>query len=604
MALQNTPWIYLPRKVPHVGDDPQFNNSIVDSPGEKYSWILTIPETGSIQGIGFRTGPVTAGGDITLTLETVDSNGNPSGTLIDASATVDTTIDSADDNTWITSSNFPSNISVSQGDIVAIVLTIPVGSSFDGQISNAADIEEDTQRLPRYQSFNGTIWLKSLTNSPVMALRYSDGTYKNIAGFVNASSFDNTGFSASDSPDEKGLKFTLPFGARLIGFWHWSDPFQSNHQWHIYDSADTELANIPVDVDYRSSLGADGKNEILFPNSIELVADEIYRVTVTPNGPADYSLYTYVSPSEAVFAASDHGNNFFLTSRTNGGAWTDSTTQRPYMGIILDQLDLGEVTETTSASTTASSSASSSLSTTASTSASSSRSSSLTSTASTSASTTASTTASTSASTTASTSATSSLSTSLTSTHTSSASTSVSTSGSSSVSSSISTTTASTGTTTTQSISTFTQTAPPEPTPEDERSNIPMLRLNNAGDSPRNPIIKGIRFTYRYHRHGPNEVFKSLLVRDTAANLIFDLSANVVEASDYLLTVAVNSATNLLSGFPNPVLNIFHMTTEINGVFHFAKHGLWVVDVIDNMVLLDGYNANVEERPTIFRPTS
>lgn len=146
-----------------------------------------------------------------------------------------------------------------------------------------------------------------------------------------------------------------------------------------------------------------------------------------------------------------------------------------------------------------------------------------------------------------------------------------------------------------------------------------MLRLNNAGDSDRNPIITGIPFRIKYHKHDENETLARMWVT-AGGNVISELTARCTQ-TDYMITCDVVAGTDLLSANV-PVLNTIHVSTTYQAPslseddseivpgrqipvknIHVTS-GIFVGDVPNAIILLDGYNAEDSTKPTVFRPNA
>jgi hypothetical protein len=126
-----------------------------------------------------------------------------------------------------------------------------------------------------------------------------------------------------------------------------------------------------------------------------------------------------------------------------------------------------------------------------------------------------------------------------------------------------------------------------------------MLRLNRGGNSQRNPIITSIPFQYQLHIHGPDVTFKSLVIRVDDA-IFTDLTSRC-NADDYIVTCDVIAGVDLQSGDP-PVLNTFHAVTTYRGIDVQVKRGIFITDLPDVFLTLDGYEGVTPELPTVFRP--
>jgi hypothetical protein len=147
-----------------------------------------------------------------------------------------------------------------------------------------------------------------------------------------------------------------------------------------------------------------------------------------------------------------------------------------------------------------------------------------------------------------------------------------------------------------------------------------MLILNRSGNSNRNPIVDGIHFQIKYHKHDANERFVKMWIT-TPAGIFSELTGSCVE-TDYTVTCDVIAGTDLESGDP-PVLNVINVTTVytpppveipiLDDETPFTSVGaqpqnihvtgsLYVSVVPDEMILFDGYNAKSIAEPAIFRP--
>lgn len=177
--------------------------------------------------------------------------------------------------------------------------------------------------------------------------------------------------------------------------------------------------------------------------------------------------------------------------------------------------------------------------------------------------------------------------------------------------SSTATSTMSTSASTTRSTTTATVPPPQPPFEFDEDEAEPviggtsersreiflrMLRLNNAGDYADNPIVTGVRFTARLHKHGEEEEFLKCWTT-VAGEIVADVTTRCV-VSDEEVEVDLEVGEDLTPGFP-AVLNIIHFTTSYGHV----KGGIFCADLPRASVLLDGYNADDEARPAILRIT-
>jgi hypothetical protein len=122
-----------------------------------------------------------------------------------------------------------------------------------------------------------------------------------------------------------------------------------------------------------------------------------------------------------------------------------------------------------------------------------------------------------------------------------------------------------------------------------------MLRLNRSGDYADNPILEGVAFTARLHKHNATEEFLKAWVTTEDDGVVVDLTDRCVVA-DEEVEVEMLCGTDTVVGFP-AVLNVIHFTTT----FGHVKGGIFCATKPSAMVLLDGYNADDPDTPAVLR---
>lgn len=121
-----------------------------------------------------------------------------------------------------------------------------------------------------------------------------------------------------------------------------------------------------------------------------------------------------------------------------------------------------------------------------------------------------------------------------------------------------------------------------------------MLKVNNAGDYGENPVLEGVQFTAILHKHNAADQFLKVWVTTEADGVVVDATDRATE-TDEEVSVTLIAGDDLVAGFP-AILNTIHFTTT-NG---HVKGGIYCATP-RAMVLLDGYNADNENRPAILR---
>lgn len=493
------------------------------------------------------------------------------------------------------------------GDYTAVD-EIPISASGD-YITSVADTRESVTHDNIDESTDGEFF------GSINGLKVLSYVYHNLFGTTTTGLLSN---GAIEETVAEGLTSTHAHGK-----WFWYDP-DTKQPWTV------SAANA-----CEATVYAAGANRRCYALTLEMEfgTDQPQPVTTTSASTsgttsATSSLTTSASTSlttTATTSATTSASSSLTTSATTSATFSASTTA------------------TTSASSSLTTSASSSLTTTATTSATSS----LTTTASTSLTTSATTTGTSSWSTT----ATSSLTTSATSSLTTSASTSGTTSGSTSASSSATISSFSTSASTSATLSSFStsqstsaslstvssslttshstsqstsasstsasSTPPPAVPPVETVQHIPMLTLNRAGNSQRNPIVREIHFRVKFHKHDEYETLTGMWI-EANGEIITQLTDRAVE-TEYDIYCDVIAGEDLLSGDP-AVLNIVNVTTDYLPQIKLeddddlivpydgaprtthVQAGVYIANTPNEFILLDGYNAPNIDQPAVIRP--
>ena len=344
MALQSIkPGFYIPETMTRVSGQ-NTSTMTLNADNEKAAMIFLVPETGTCIGAGFRTSTVVTGDTVTVELVTVSAttgdpvyDGSHVPTLYHANATTTLVIADSDDNAWldVTWTGF----TVTRGDIVALVITLDAGATAAGTDIDITKIQTGVTNDFPYIDLFTTSWVKTSTNVVgVGLLRYSSGVFHPIQGMFPYLSTLISTFNSADNPDEIGLKFSLPFPVRVTGFWLSLDG-DNDFDVVLYDNADSVLQTISMDSN-QHALTSGGIWRTTFDGTEIIAKDTTYRLVVKP-GAINIRLFRFSVNEAGHLDAHPGGSNFAQTQRTNAGAWTDITTERPLIGILIDQFDDG-----------------------------------------------------------------------------------------------------------------------------------------------------------------------------------------------------------------------------------------------------------------------
>lgn len=340
MALQTLHggFIYYPRAPGSMTDAMGIASHVINAADEKVAFIMQPTKTGTIRKVSFNTVAHTTSGDVDVRLETVGAaDGDPTGTLLDASAAATITISGVG---WHTADYGDGNgAAVTQGgDKFAVVIQDNASSTPD--IGVGTHSEWGQQNLPYVDLFTGS-WSSLASRAPLVSLELSDGSL--MPGAKTYTSTETQGnhiFNSGDTPDEIGIIFQLNFKCSVVGAWIQLD-LDNDATIILYDSdGSSVLTSKAFDKDIRGSTF--GKPwDIIFPASQTLSIDTNYRLTLRPDTTSDVRLPFAVVNANADFDVWPGGKEMHQTQQTGAGGFTETNTQRPYMGIIIDQLDDG-----------------------------------------------------------------------------------------------------------------------------------------------------------------------------------------------------------------------------------------------------------------------
>ena len=342
MAIVTTPIFYLgtiPTSISGAG--PTFTNSFVlNSATDQLELIVGAPTAGNITAVGLVTGVVTTGCTVEVRIETVsDTTGRASGSLVTAGASATQVIANTDDNVWF-NITLGTAASVTRGQPIAIVIDVSSGTPA-------------TLRFAQFSTGGGPLFPfllvddgtpAVLASAPVLTLSYG-GTYYQVDGAypIKASSSDS--YSTSSAKDTFGLRFQVPHSVRVCGIWWWGDT-DGDCSIELLDGSDAVLTSLTFDKDIPYADTGIGLFRIPFTAQVTLTAGTTYRLAIRAMSTSNVILYHYTIDATAMLAASHLGSSqMYMTEADYGagpyGAWTDTNTKVPWIGLICDGMEAG-----------------------------------------------------------------------------------------------------------------------------------------------------------------------------------------------------------------------------------------------------------------------
>lgn len=321
-ALIPYPWV----------QDPNATSSVIilDASGEKFGMNIFAPRAGNLSKVHFRTGTVTTGDTLLVSFQDTSlTTGNPDETA-DQSTTV--VVADGDDAVWKTAT-MGATRTVTRGERVSVV--IEYNSYVAGNMGLLCGSTTNNNIVYCALKTGGS-WAK-LVRSPLLVLEYDDGGIYPVEGamFGLPTARD---FNTGSTPDEIALRFSLPFPARVAGI-GWFGRLSGNADLVLYTGT-TALATVSLDTDIKEGAG-DLYHWALFGTAQDVAASTVYRAAVKPSSATNVRLLFIDVSTAAHMAAGWGGAELYWSERTDAGSWSDTTTRRPSIFLIVEAFEAG-----------------------------------------------------------------------------------------------------------------------------------------------------------------------------------------------------------------------------------------------------------------------
>lgn len=309
----------------------------VDADGEALAVIFKSTVTENITKIKFRTGSVTTGGDLDIRVETV-SGGEPTGTLWATTTNIVHAVGSGDDNVEI-EVTLTSAASVTAGDLVALVVTRPVGSAFVGSLvtTTGAGLYGFPTSLAKTATYNAN------QNASIIRPYFNTSGYINILGVNNFYDGATTeSVSTSTTPDVVGNVINLPYDFRVSHLWAAAD-FDGACDILLIDSDGSTTLGSVSNPATQPNLASASLNIIPLTTPVDCDANTDYRVVLNPTTATGSALKTLIFGSSADRLAQDGMEFVKYTSAkdpTGSGSYTNDLTKVALVGIFVSHVDI------------------------------------------------------------------------------------------------------------------------------------------------------------------------------------------------------------------------------------------------------------------------
>jgi hypothetical protein len=326
----------------------------IDATGEKMAMVGQIWQkdwtsgTKAIRKIGFLPSAVTSAGGsgLTVSLQSVSASGPPVQPDETQDETVAVLLSALTANTQFTTGALSADRTVSPGELVAVVL------EFDGSGRLGADTltlrmtTSQSNHMPACVLKTGGSWAIQ-SGQPNVFFEFSDGTFGTFLGALPLSGAITTftAYASTGTPDERGLKLSLPFPYRIVGIFHVTptNANNSDYQIRVENGAATLLGSLSIDANQVPANASRPDVRHLAPAtaaSLDIAANTDTYVSLRATAAGTLGVY-YIDHGAAGHRALTVGTNIAGVSRSDAGAWTESTTQIPMIGVMVEALSDG-----------------------------------------------------------------------------------------------------------------------------------------------------------------------------------------------------------------------------------------------------------------------
>jgi len=339
----------------HADATPSFNNFTIDGTTDECAIVFQVEKAMTITQVGIRINTITGTpGELTLSLNSLTgTDGTPSATILGGGSPASVAIASpaatftAGQVYWATLAHSYSAVA---GEMIAIKVD-PTAGTWD--VSNSIVVSVSlagfgTRVGTPYavQAPSGTY--ARVSGYPVYGIRGTSDTQGNPIETLNASAALDSG----TTPDEFGFAFTLPAG--------WSDTYKirglimlctrgsnANQTFDVvlYSSdGTTELQSVNYDSEYFGTTSTNNGYrtcEFFFDETTlsTLNFGTKYYIFIRPlTASGDIVLNDFSVRQASDMQAYPLGENCFLATKVDNGTPTETTTRRPYVGLILDDI--------------------------------------------------------------------------------------------------------------------------------------------------------------------------------------------------------------------------------------------------------------------------
>ena len=347
MTTIATPDWYVPQILAWGGAPNISQNHLMDANGEFYTLVFRVPKTGTLDTVELLLNTVTTAptNGLRFAFGTIDADGT---TFTEQQYRVYAQ-GSISSNKWLSDiglitsdgSDTGTKRSVTQGDVMALKVTFD-GTYVDGNLNigllnfNADAISNVYGGFPYEVGPTGTT--RTMGRFPALALKYNDGSYATLDGGVpiksSAASTYASNTSSGSGGDERGLRGLFAMEVSIDGVWVRMLGANTSATFDVVIEGGGLGSPVTVAGNLAQAMSAtNGYNHLYRFPAITLAANTAFTVSIRPATTNTVSIYEGTVDSTAIMGAWGPGAEWYHVTRTDGGAWTTTTTKRPIMGV-------------------------------------------------------------------------------------------------------------------------------------------------------------------------------------------------------------------------------------------------------------------------------
>lgn len=320
--------------------------------GHKTGFMITPPtQQGnlSVTDVAFYVADATAPGSGSLSIQTVGTDGNPSGSLVSASASVALSITA----TGVKTATLAGATTLTAATPYAVTLSWSAGTwGVGAQVvdpGNRGALLGPQMSWIRTQS--GGAWSTNANYpqyNPYVALKLSGGDYALLPGINSVSAYNRTTFNNTTSVRKRGSAFTPRFSGTVSGWEFWGGGLAaSDFTVELRSTAGTLLASWSADKDYGNYYGS-GVNYAsfvrgYFSSTVDVTAGTTYDLLLVPGSATNMSLTTasiMTADANSIQALAGQADNIQVEI-DSGSTRTTDATKWPLMNLLFSRLDDG-----------------------------------------------------------------------------------------------------------------------------------------------------------------------------------------------------------------------------------------------------------------------